>query len=115
MAWTRITLSAPCCAQPRIEDSRSAQPRPMAWDIAFHPQSQHALPDTVIRVGGDEDRWDSLPCFDQMFVKLDARHIWHMNIRDQAICDREFGGRKKFGGGREHGNGVVQRLEQPAH
>jgi hypothetical protein len=53
--------------------------------------------------------------FDQMFVKLDARHIWHMNIRDQAICDREFGGRKKFGGGREHGNGVVQRLEQPAH
>ena len=72
-------------------------------------------PDAIIRIGGDEDRWDRVPSFDQMFVKLDTRHCRHVNIGDQAGGGSKFGRREEFGGGREHRNGVVQRLEEPSH
>src|SRR5258705_9827485 len=83
--------------------------------VALDPQGQHALLDAIIRIGGDEDRWDRVPCFDQMSVKLDPRYCRHVNIGDQAGGGSELGRCEEFGGGREHRNGGAQRLEQPSH
>jgi len=84
-------------------------------EIAFDPQTQHALLDAVIRVRGDEDRWDQVPSFGQMFVKLDTRHCRHMNISYYAGRGSEFGGCEEFGGRRKYRNSVVQRLKQSSH
>ena len=83
--------------------------------VALHPPGQHALVRALIRMGGDQDRGDCLPTFDQMIIKLDTRHFWHVNIGDQAGCGRKFRRRKKMRCRREHRDRVIQRLEKPAH
>jgi len=84
-------------------------------EIAHDPQSHHALANAINRIGGHENRWDGVPCFDQMFVKIDARHFRHVNIRDQASRVVEFGGCEEFRGGRKYRHRIVHRLEQPSH
>jgi hypothetical protein len=39
---------------------------------------QGARPDTIIRVGSDEDCWDSATLLDQMFMELNAGHAGHV-------------------------------------
>ena len=38
----------------------------------------------VVRVGSNENCRNCVPCFDQVFVQLDAGHRRHMNVSDQA-------------------------------
>ncbi len=82
--------------------------------VALDTLGQHALPEAIIRMGGDEDRGYCVPCFDQMSIKLHTRHCRHMNIGDQAGGGSERGGCEEFGGGREHRNCVAQGLEEPS-
>ena len=83
--------------------------------IAPDSQAQHPFPDAIVRIGGDQDRRDRVPRFDQTLVKLDARHCRHVNIGDQAGGSGELGGCEEFGRGREHRDGVAVRLEQSSH
>jgi len=80
---------AACDSGPKAVDQDAFHQR--LGKIALDPQSPHALHGSLSRSGGDEDRWDRVPSFDQMFVKLDTRHYRHVNIGDQARCDSESG------------------------
>ena len=77
--------------------------------VALYPGSQHALLDAIVRVGGYENRWNRLPCVDQMPVKLNTRYGRHVNIRNQAGGSSELGGCEEFGGGLEYRNRIAQR------
>jgi hypothetical protein len=83
--------------------------------VAFDPEDQRALLPALIRIGGDQYRRDWMPTFDQMVIKLEARHIWHVKIGDQASGGGEFRRRKKMRRRRKHRDRIIRRLEKLAH
>jgi hypothetical protein len=89
----------------------------LQWLVKIAPNSltEHPRLDAIIRVSGDENRWDRLPCSVQVHEQLDAGHFRHVNIGDQAGGRRESGGCKKLGGGWKYRNAIAERFEQPAH
>src|SRR6476469_1275171 len=53
-------------------------------EIADDPIAQGTVPDSLICVRGDEDRWDTMSGINQMSVELDPCHSGHLNVCDQA-------------------------------
>ena len=78
-------------------------------EVANDPIFQSATPDTLVRICGNEDRWDRVPCVDQMSVELDASHSRHLDVGDQAAGLREHMGCQEIGSRGEGFDYVTQR------
>jgi hypothetical protein len=59
--------------------------------VADDPVIQRAGLDSVVGIGGNEDRWDGMTRLDEALVEIYAGHHGHVDIRDQAIRIREMG------------------------
>ena len=73
---------------------------------------QGAPPDDLIRVCGNEDRRDRVPCIDEMSVELKTSHSRHLNVGDQARCCCEERGCQEIGCRRERFDSVAQRASR---
>jgi len=83
----------------------------IAHDTLLHG----AVPDGVIGVGGYDDRRDRAPRFDEMLVKLEARHPRHLDVGNQAVGFRRERRFQEIGRRRERRDGVAQQRYELSH
>lgn len=76
---------------------------------------QSTPPDDVVRVYGNEDRRNRVPCSDEMAVELKTSHSRHLNVGDQARCCCEERGCQEVGCRRERLGSVAQRAYEFSH
>ena len=76
---------------------------------------QSTPPDDLVRVCGNEDRRNRVPCSDEMSVELKTSHSRHLNVGDQAHCCCEERGRQEVGCRRERLGSVAQRGYEFSH
>ena|SRR4029077_2322148 len=70
---------------------------------------------SIIGVGGNEYRWNRVPCIDEVSVEFDSGHRRHMDVSDQAGSFVHTRGCEEIGCRRESLNGVAQRPHEPLH
>ena len=76
---------------------------------------QSTPPDDIVRVCGNEDRRNRVPCSDEMSVELKTSHSRHLNVGDQARCCCEERGCQEVGCRRERLGSVAQRAYEFSH
>src|SRR6516165_6533121 len=76
---------------------------------------QGALPDSLIRVCGKEDRRNRVARIDEMFVELNASHSGHLNVSDQTGGFRKERRRQEIGCRGERFDRVTQRPYEFLH
>jgi hypothetical protein len=76
---------------------------------------ERAVPGSLIRVCGNENRRDRVPGIDQMLVELDPGHSRHLDVGDQAGDFGKMGRGQKIGCRRERFNPVPERIHQLSH
>ena len=76
---------------------------------------QSTPPDDLVRVCGNEDRRNRVPCSDEMAVELKTSHSRHLNVGDQARCCCEERGCQEVGCRRERLGSVAQRAYEFSH
>ncbi len=59
---------------------------------ANHSGAQGALPNAIVRVRGDQNRWNALGQRRNPVVELEPAHSRHIEVRDQAGDPAELGG-----------------------
>ena len=78
-------------------------------EVTNHPILQGAVPDDLIRVGGNENRRDRVARIDEVPVELDSSHSRHVDVGDQARGFSEERRCQEIGCRRERFDGVAQR------
>ena len=76
---------------------------------------QSTPPDDLVRVCGNEDRRNRVPCSDEMSVELKTSHSRHLNVGDQARCCCEERGCQEVGCQRKRLGSVSQGAYEFSH
>ena len=69
----------------------------------------------IIGVGSNEDRWNRVPCIDEVSIEFDSGHRRHMDISDQAGGFDHTRGCEEIGCRRESLDSIAQRPHEPLH
>jgi len=76
---------------------------------------QSAGADALIGVGRHQDRRNRVTSIDEVPVELEAGHLRHVDISDQAACFGEMRRCEEIGCRRKSLDSICQRSHEPSH